>query len=308
VQTPAHAPPHYCIERLLGSGQTSYVYLARHEHYGLLALKLLHEKAREDAVLKRMFENEVQLTLGLSHPNVIAAYDGFPTGEKAFLALEYCPGGTLEGYLGAGKSLTLKQRYRLIVDLGRGLEHCHGRGVLHRDVKPSNIFLTATRESKLGDFGSGVNTGAAGKERVGTAFYMAPEIFQGEEASVRSDIYSLGIVAFELICGQRPFEGGSYNALMLAHTSSLPRNLAHLRPEVDKDVVRVVMKAMARDPQKRYQSMRDFNQAFAQAIGLEPKPVVEAQVVGRSSRSGAKEPSPKLEDRGLKRWFGRKKA
>lgn len=314
---------------MLGSGQTSHVYLAQHEHYGSLALKLLREDVRQDPVLSRMFENEVQLTLGLSHPNVITAYDGFPTGPGAYLALEYCPGGTLDQVLTSGVPLTLKQTYRLIVDVGRGLEHCHGRRVLHRDIKPSNIFLTAKRESKLGDFGTGTYLTKRDQDRVGTAFYMAPEIFQGADASEKSDIYSLGIVAFELISGERPFTGASYDELMLAHTSGLPRNLRHLKPEVDKEVARVIARAMSRDPDKRFESAKAFNQEFAQAVGLEVKPTAPDQVVGRAGRASPPEakgtsdqplgragrnvpsqpqaePEKPQEKRGLARWFGRK--
>ncbi len=316
------APPNYRLERLLGSGQTSRVYLAGHERYGSLALKLLRQDVRQDPVLTRMFENEVQLTLGLSHQSVIAAYDGFPTGPEAYLALEYCPGGTLDQVLKSGAPLSPPQAYRLILEVGRGLEHCHERRVLHRDVKPSNIFLTATGESKLGDFGTGIYLTSRDQDRVGTAFYMAPEIFRGEGASVRSDVYSLGVVAFELLAGERPFTGTSYDELMLAHSSSLPKNLAHLRPEVNREVARVVARAMSRDPDRRFDSARAFGAAFGaafraafvQAVGLEPEPSPSAEehVVGRAGRSlpRASQPQPQArekEKRGLARWFGRKK-
>ena len=245
-------PPGYEVLSKLGSGQTSHVYLAEHGVFGRVALKLPRPELAVRPVLRRMFENEVAITVKLQHANVVSAFDGHPTGEGAFLALEYCSGGTLDQHLLERGRLPLERCYQLIVDVADGLTHAHARQVLHRDVKPANVFLTEAGAAKLGDFGTGVFMGEDVEARVGTAFYMAPEVFEGRSAGVLSDIYSLGILAYEAIAGERPFVGTSYDALMVAHHTEVPRDLRRHRPDISTQMVRVVSKAMARDPQLRF--------------------------------------------------------
>ncbi len=285
-------PTGYKIVSKLGSGQTSHVFLAEHGVFGQVALKLPRPELAVRPVLKRMFESEVAITVKLSHRNVVAAFDGFPTGTGAFLALEYCGGGTLDQHLLERGRLPLPRCYELIVQVADGLTHAHSRQVLHRDVKPANVFLTDQGEAKLGDFGTGVFMGEDSEARVGTAFYMAPEVFEGRSAGALSDIYSLGILAYEAIAGERPFVGTSYDALMVAHHTEVPRDIRRLRPDISTQMVRVVSKAMARDPQKRFASAGEFAQAVREAAGM-TQPVqqqVEAPpLTGRSSRTSQKQ-------------------
>jgi serine/threonine protein kinase len=313
-RTPARIPAGYTPVRELGSGRTAHVLLAKHAQLGEVALKLPREELSEQPLLRRMFENEVQMTLGLRHPNVVAAFAGAPTGSGAFLALEYCSGGTLGDLLGERGELPLTQARQLIVDVASGLAHCHGRQVLHRDVKPANVFLTGQGTAKLGDFGTATHVGDDSGERVGTAFYMAPELFEGQSSSVRSDIYSLGILAYEVIAGERPFSGESYEDLMVAHLSSFPRALTHHREEVSRAEAKVIATAMARDAGRRYASMREFRAAFMEAAGVnepEPPPV---QLTGRASRKAkpAEEPDDdgkggRSRSSGLLGWLKRKR-
>ena len=280
---PTYTPPNYQVFRLLGSGQTSYVYRAGHPQKGEVALKLPRPELHEQPVLRRMFENEVQFTLNLKHPNIVGALDGHPTGERAFLALELCPGGTLDQRLLERGQLPLELAYKLILDVAKGLEHAHTRQILHRDVKPANVFLVSEDEAKLGDFGTGLYLTEKSAERVGTAFYMAPEIFQGHNATVQSDVYSLGILAYEVIACERPFMGDTQERLMMAHLSGLPKNLRHHRPELSSDVNNVVKTAMSRDENKRFRTVREFIRAFSKAAGLNPETPSVPQV-GRASR------------------------
>ncbi|MDT3681306.1 MAG: serine/threonine-protein kinase [Truepera sp.] len=264
---PKFVPEGYEVLSRLGSGQTALVYLARHSVFGEVALKLPRAELAQRPVLKKMFENEVAITTKLASPNVVTAFEGFPTGAGAFLALEYCSGGTLDQHLLEKGRMPLERCYRFVLDVAAGLAHTHERQILHRDVKPANVFLTASGDAKLGDFGTGVFMGDDGEERVGTAFYMAPEVFEGNSAGVRSDIYSLGVLAYEVIAGERPFVGASYDALMVAHRTSAPKDLRALRPGLAIEVVRVVSHAMMRDPARRYESARDFATALAKATG-----------------------------------------
>ena len=308
----AFTPPDYTLLRQLGSGQTSHVFLARHSRRGEVALKLPRKELHERPVLRRMFENEVQITIGLNDAYVVQALDGYPTGEKAFLVLEYCPGGTLDQLLLETGRLTVERASALVLDVARGLWHTHQRQVLHRDVKPANVFLTSDGRAKLGDFGTGIFMTDAKRldERVGTAFYMAPELFEGRPADFQSDVYSLGVLAYEVLAGVRPFVGNSYDELMLQHLTSLPRNLQNVRNDVSADLNRVIVRAMSRDAAKRFGNVGDFISAFSEHAGVESAATPRG-TTGRSSRGQTQEtPVPKTakkEPSGLFGWFKRKK-
>ncbi len=308
---PTYTPPDYQVFRLLGSGQTSYVYRAGHPKQGEVALKLPRPELHAQPVLRRMFENEVQFTMNLRHPNIVGALGGHPTGDGAFLALELCPGGTLDQRLLERGQLPLELAYKLIMDVAKGLAHAHTRQILHRDIKPANVFLVAEDRAKLGDFGTGLYLTETSSERVGTAFYMAPEIFQGHNATVQSDVYSLGILAYEVIAGERPFTGNTQQDLMMAHLSGLPKNLRHHRPELSATVNSVVKTAMSRDQSKRFKTVRDFITAFSKAAGLSADTVQLPPQVGRASRvkqtqSDAAEVTEEVKGSRFG-WFKRKK-
>ena len=257
-----------------------------------------------------MFENEVQMTLLLKHPQVINAFEGYPTGERAFLALEFCE-STLDQKL--TEKLPLETAYRLVLDVAQGLLHTHQRQLLHRDVKPANVFLQGER-AKLGDFGTGAYISDAfgappqSAEKVGTAFYMAPEIFQGKPASVRSDLYSLGILAYEVVAGVRPFNGRNEGELMLAHSSGVPLALRQHRPEVSPEVSRVVANAMSRGLERRFETAELFANAFAEATGLPASDAAAERRLGRSGRTAKPVPEPDASPKGGRfGWFGRKR-
>ena len=285
---PSHVPDGYDLVQRLGAGQTAIVWLARPVGGGQpVALKLPKPEALAQPVLRRMFENEVQITLKLQHANVVRAFDGHPTGEGAFLALEYCEGGTLDLLLLEKGKLPLDKAIALVREVALGLEHAHDRSVLHRDVKPANVFLSEAGVAKLGDFGTGTFSAEMADERVGTAFYMAPEVFAGEAASVRSDVYSLGVLAYEVLSGTRPFLGDSYDALMVAHMTALPRDIRQQRPDIGKHVSAVVMRAMSRDANRRYQDVRAFLEAYRAALGDVPADAATTPVppaTGRAAR------------------------
>ena len=268
-ELPKYVPPGFDLIQRLGSGQTSVVWLAMEKLRAReVALKLPKPSLQNDPLLRRMFENEVHITLKLDHPNVVRAYDGRPTGPQAFLSLEYCPGGTLDQLLLERGRLPLERARSLVHQVAMGLDHTHSGRVLHRDVKPANVFVGAAGEAKLGDFGTGTFQGDDAAERVGTAFYMAPEVFEGIATSVRSDVYSLGVLAYEVLAGERPFVGDTYDALMFAHLHSLPRDLRAVRPEVGKALASVVAKALSRDPARRFADLATFLTAYREAAGL----------------------------------------
>ncbi len=287
---PAFVPDGFSVVRHLGAGQTSYVYLAEHPSLGEVALKLPRETVMRDATLRRMFENEVQITLKLAHDNIVRAHVGSPTGRTAHLVLEYCAGGTLDQRLLEVGRMSIDATVDLILDIARGVRHCHSKSVLHRDIKPANVFLDADGRAKLGDFGTGVFMAEENTDRVGTAFYMAPEIFEGAQASVQSDVYSLGVVAYELLTGRRPFLGSSFEELMIKHLKEVPRNPRALRSDLPRGVSSVVLRAMNRDASKRYDSVDKFIRELREAMGREAadhgasEPAGDAPATGRASR------------------------
>ena len=289
-EAPSFVPEGYQALHRLGAGQTSEVWLARHERYGDVALKLPREALAHRPVLRQMFENEVQITLKLDHANVVRGYAGYPTGPKAYLALEYCAGGTLDQLLLEKGRMDLVRSLQLILDVASGLRYTHDARVLHRDVKPANVFLDDRGRAKLGDFGTGTFMAADNDERVGTAFYMAPEIFEGSTSTSRSDIYSLGVLAYEVVTGVRPFLGDSYDALMMAHLSGVPRDPRRYRDDLEKGTARVLLKAMSRDADRRFATVAAFVEALQAETGLTPEKTaaeVEAAAtpsVGRGSR------------------------
>lgn len=289
MDSPAFVPPGFHIRYRLGSGQTSNVHLAMHATLGTVALKLPRPEVQDKPLLRRMFENEVQITLRLKHPNIVAGLAGSPTGPSAFLALEYCAGGTLDQHLLTHGADNLDRSVRLIHNVAAGLEQTHLQQVLHRDVKPANVFLTEGMTAKLGDFGTGCFIKEDNRDRVGTAFYMAPEIFEGETATYASDVYSLGILAYEVLTGHRPFTGETYEQVMHAHTSGLPRPIESYRKDFPRALSQVISRAMSREASRRYQVVKDFLAEFEQASGLTIE-APEVELTGRASRQKQAEP------------------
>jgi eukaryotic-like serine/threonine-protein kinase len=295
-------------------GQTSHVYLASHIRLGQLALKLPRDELYHRPILRRMFENEVQITLSIKEDeHIVQAYEGFPTGKNAFLAIQYCPGGTLDQLLLERGKLPLDQASQLILDVAMGLAHTHSKQVLHRDVKPANVFLTENKRAKLGDFGTGVFiTEQSLDERVGTAFYMAPEVFEGKSPSVQTDIYSLGVLTYEVLAGTRPFSGESYDQLMMQHLTGFPDPLRKYRPELPSEIGQVVAQTMSRDATRRYQTVTAFIAAFTKATGVRPTAYASQEQIqiGRTKVTKIEPTKTQTKEEpkgGLFGWFKKKK-
>jgi len=237
------------LKLLLGMGKTAQVYLAEAPDGLEVALKLPRKEVREDERLSQMFAQEVRLSLGLRHPNLLRGYAGKPFGDRAFVALEYMPDGTLETLIHNGHNFSVEEALSYISQVTSALLYMHGRGIIHQDVKPSNVFIKE-KLAKLGDFGvARTKDNQNPFERAGSPFYMAPEIFRGQSASPASDAYSLGIMTYELLLGRRPFYGDSYEALMAAHLTQAPPPLPGdgLPPKLQQRIRGL----LAKDPAKR---------------------------------------------------------
>ena len=281
---PEYVPEGYEILSFLGSGTTANVYLSKHETFGEVALKLLRPEIIQHYVLVKMFTNEVHMTQRLKYPYIVKAFEGRSSGQS-YLALEYCQKGTLDDVLKTEGIPPLEQAYKYILQIALGLAFSHDKGMLHRDVKPANVFVTEASVAKLGDFGTGVFDKEV-SDTAGTAYYMAPETFRGKPASPQSDVYSLGILAYEILTGERPYVGNSAEEIIINHETQVPRHPKHTRPELSENLVRVVLKAMKVDPKRRFQSTKEFIEAFEAASGTKVSvPSKKKSNLGRGSRS-----------------------
>jgi len=274
------------IDRYLAHGGMAEVYLGTHLTLDRpVAVKLMHSYVEADPELLARFQREAKAIAGLRHPNIVQIYD-FDTHDKhPYIVMEYLKGPSLAAYLRNlhqnGRKLSLEQVAHLLRSLASGLDYAHSKGIVHRDIKPANIILhTKSGEVDLGaplpkdaepiitDFGLVRMTNAATQTESGlvsgTPAYMSPEQASGLPADHRSDIYSLGIVLYEMLAGRLPFDGDSTLGILLKHLSEPPPPIENTTPEISD----VIEKALAKDASLRHQSARDLLVDFYHAIGM----------------------------------------
>ena len=264
----------YEIEDLLGAGGMSSVFRADDPNLRrAVAIKLIHPHLSSDPQFVSRFEEEAVSVAQLRHPNIIQVHDFAHDGDTYYMVLEFVPGETLEERmkrLNAGKRrLSTKDAVNIIASICDALEYAHKRGMVHRDIKPANIMLNLQGQSILMDFGIAKIVG--GKQHtatgavVGTALYMAPEIIRGEVADHRVDIYSLGVTLFETLTGKRPFEAASAMTTLMMHINDPVPDINEINPDVPASIVAIVVKAMSKDKNDRYQSAAEFATALRSA-------------------------------------------
>jgi tRNA A-37 threonylcarbamoyl transferase component Bud32 len=252
----------YRVESTLGSGGMAVVYKAEDAILGrTVALKTLHERYAERHSFRRRFTQEARAMACLDHENIVKVYDISQEGEVPFIVAECVEGRDIGKLLSANRSGTLNEKFarRLAAQLLRALSYAHRRGVIHRDIKPSNILVTAAGTVKVADFGiariledDGADVGKPG-EIVGSARYMSPEQLRGEEATPRSDVYSVGVLLYHCLTGRPPFSGG-VRALAQQHAHKSPMPPRRLNRKISPQMEAVILKALAKDPSDRYPS------------------------------------------------------
>ncbi len=249
----------YEIRAVLGHGGFAVVYLAHDRELGRdVALKVLREDRLTPGSLTRL-KREVRVARDLAHPNLVRVFDIETAGSALFVSLEAIHGGSLRDQLKKGP-MPVEVALRLATGLLRGLQALHGVGIVHRDIKPANVLLTDEGEVKLADFGlalhlEGSDTRVTATETaVGTLEYLAPEQALGEEVDPRTDLYSAGVVLFEMLTGRLPHEGKSSLGNLIARFREQPPDLAALRPETPRWLARLVARLLARDRLERYPS------------------------------------------------------
>ena len=231
IMQPAFVDGRYVVERLLGNGGMAQVYLTRDEILDRhVALKVLRDQYAEDDEFIQRFRREARSAASLSHPNIVSIYDqGCSEDDAYYIALEYVPGGTLKERIRWEGSLESAEAVRLALQITNALSEAHEKGVIHQDIKPQNVLATEKGDVKVTDFGiaraaeytsSGPTaTGAV----LGTTAYMSPEQARGEPVGYQSDLYSLGVVLYEMLTGSPPYEAHSLIALILMHINEPPR-------------------------------------------------------------------------------------
>ena len=260
----------YLIERVLGKGAMGVVYLARDPVIGrFVALKTLNVPAdSEDAVeFRQRFLREAQAAGILNHPGIVTVFDAGvdETSGLSFIAMEYVEGKSLKELLKSGHMFTYSEVARVGAALASGLDYAHARGVIHRDIKPANILITNQGAIKITDFGvarlESSNLTAEG-QFIGTPNYMSPEQVAGTQVDGRSDLFSLGVVVFELLTGTRPFGGNSLTEVSYKIVHEAPPIPSHLRPALPPPFNPILLKLLEKDPSRRYQKGADVARAL----------------------------------------------
>ena len=248
----------YEILERIGTGGMAIVYKAKcHRLNRLVAIKILKSDLAQNEEFRRRFNAESQAVAQLSHPNIVSVYDVSRGGDMEYIVMEMIDGITLKQYMEKRGQLNWRESLHFITQIMRGLSHAHSRGIIHRDIKPQNIMVLRDGSVKVADFGIACLADSAQtltQEALGSVHYISPEQARGDRPDARSDIYSSGVVLYEMLTGRLPFEGESAVSVAIQHLSSIPLAPREINPDIPEQLELICMKAMAPDLEHRYQS------------------------------------------------------
>ena len=248
----------YEILERIGTGGMAIVYKAKcHRLNRLVAIKILKSDLAQNEEFRRRFNAESQAVAQLSHPNIVSVYDVSRGGDMEYIVMELIDGITLKQYMEKRGQLNWRESLHFITQIMRGLSHAHSRGIIHRDIKPQNIMVLRDGSVKVADFGIACLADSAQtltQEARGSVHYISPEQARGDRPDARSDIYSSGVVLYEMLTGRLPFEGESAVSVAIQHLSSIPLAPREINPDIPEQLELICMKAMAPDLEHRYQS------------------------------------------------------
>lgn len=287
----------YEMLSVLGIGGMAIVYKAfDHKLKRNVAIKVLRDDVAMDVQSRRRFRTEYQAVGMLSHPNIRAVYDVVSSGDTEYIVMEYVDGINLKQYLKKKGALSWKEVLHFSSQIAKALSHAHSKGIIHMDIKPQNIILPKDGTVKIADFGiaqfeESVGDHGGSDEAVGSIHYISPEQARGESVDARTDIYSLGIVMYEMLTGQIPFDGDSVAEVAIKHFTITPDAPTALNPEIPPELEDITLRAMQPNPGERYPAademladLEDFRKGQTAAIGAVVKQALAAEVLHREPR------------------------
>ncbi|MEU5210873.1 Stk1 family PASTA domain-containing Ser/Thr kinase [Streptomyces sp. NPDC020742] len=289
MEEPRRLGGRYELGSVLGRGGMAEVYLAHDTRLGrTVAVKTLRVDLARDPSFQARFRREAQSAASLNHPSIVAVYD---TGEDyvdgvsiPYIVMEYVDGSTLRELLHSGRKLLPERSLEMTTGVLQALEYSHRAGIVHRDIKPANVMLTRTGQVKVMDFGIARAMGDAGMTMtqtaavIGTAQYLSPEQAKGEQVDARSDLYSTGCLLYELLTVRPPFVGDSPVAVAYQHVREEPQKPSNFDPEITPEMDAIVLKALVKDPDYRYQSADEMRADIEAA--LDGQPVAATSALG----------------------------
>jgi serine/threonine-protein kinase len=301
MEEPRRLGGRYELGSVLGRGGMAEVYLAHDTRLGrTVAVKTLRVDLARDPSFQARFRREAQSAASLNHPAIVAVYD---TGEDyvdgvsiPYIVMEYVDGSTLRELLHSGRKLLPERAMEMLIGILQALEYSHRSGIVHRDIKPANVMLTRNGQVKVMDFGIARAMGDSGMTMtqtsavIGTAQYLSPEQAKGEQVDSRSDLYSTGCLIYELLTNRPPFVGDSPVAVAYQHVREEPQPTTVFDPEISADMDAIVMKALVKDPDYRYQSA-DEMRADIEAC-LDGQPVAATAAMGAVGYGGYPDDQP----------------
>ena len=275
----------YELSEVLGRGAMGVVYKA-HDSFldRTVAVKTYRQDVVASETVRRRFEREVKTTSKLSHPNIVTVYDGGLEGDIPFLAMEFVEGSTLEAEMNRRGQLPVDEALAILFQIAEGLAYAHAKGVIHRDLKPANILLSATGQPKIADFGvakvMAADT-ASTLTPVGTPSYMSPEQVGGKPIDARADIFALGILAYELLTGAKPFAGETWTTVLFKIMNEDPPPPSQVRPDLPKTVDRAIARAIAKDVTVRTPDAATFARDLREAVSAGHSDEIEKRSIAK---------------------------
>src|ERR671939_671999 len=260
----------YRVLRRLGRGGMADVYLAEDEELGRrVAIKILNDRHAADEQFVERFRREAKNAAGLSHPNIVAIYDRGEAEGTYYIAMEYLDGRSVKELIVRDGPLPIS----LAIDYARqilaAVGFAHRHGLVHRDIKPHNVLLAGEGRVKVTDFGiarSGASQMTEVGSIIGTAQYLSPEQARGSPVDQTSDLYSVGVVLYEMLTGKVPFTGDTPVEIAMKHISATPEPPSRIRPDVPPELDKIVLRALAKDPAERYHSAEEMDADLARVL------------------------------------------
>ncbi len=255
---------HYEVIKCLGVGSMGMVYAVRHLELAnhVMAMKVLFKDVARDEIARTRFVNEIIASYAVSHTNVVRAYEYFHDQDIIAFTMEYIDAGDLAGRLSGPQAFTVKEILLILKQICSGVQAIHDAGIIHRDLKPENILINNKGEIKITDFGiARTNVGPKLTEYggvVGTVDYVSPEYLECGQVDVRSDIYALGVIAYEMVTGMLPFQGNSVIETMTLRLKTMPEPPINIRPDCSQELNSIIMKMIMRNPLQRYQTAKEI--------------------------------------------------